>query len=427
MVLLILLIRFQKDIFRTSLTEGITGTYTQDNIPDIVTTLLSDSLVKIDPSGKPVPSLAQSWQVNQENTVYTFKLKPNLTWSDGTKLKSSDLNLSLPNVEVKNLDDSTIQFKLSDSFSPFPNLLKNPVFKKDTLVGTGPYQVKQMKMDSIFINKLVLSSLNKSLPQLVIRFYPNEKIAKNALRIGEVQALLGINDLSDLAQEKTLTVYGKSNFRQLVTIFYNTKDPILSDDNFRLALSFAAPSIKGETEAITSLSPNSWAFNKDVKDYLDNLTQEQTYLKKVKQGADSTITLTATTFLKDVGERVVEAWKKAGINAVLRVESGIPQNFQALLITQNIPQDPDQYSLWHSTQTQTNISKFSNPRVDKDLEDGRKTGDIEVRTQKYQDFQKTLLDHAPATFLYFPKYNVVYMKKVESQLKKILDMQLSGI
>lgn len=425
--ILIILIKFQNDIFRPSLTEGVIGTFTEGNMPDTVSSLLTSSLVEIDNTGKPMPSLAQSWQANTSNTIYTIKLKPNLYWSDGTKLKAQEIALSLPDVEITALDDQTIQFKLSDSFSPFPNLLKKPVFKKNSLVGTGPYKVSQLKKDKIFVTKLVLNSSNKSLPQLNIRFYPNEKIAKNALRLGEVQALLGINDVDDLTGEKTLAVLNKPNFTQLVTIFYNTKDPVLSDDNFRLALSFAAPSIKGETEAQTSIPSNSWAFNSEVKDFLDNPTQEQNYIKKVKQGADSTITLTATSFLKNVGERVVESWNKQGIKAVLRTESGIPQNFQALLITQNIPTDPDQYSLWHSTQTQTNISHFSNPRVDKDLEDGRKTADTEIRKQKYLDFQKTLLDHAPATFLYFPKYNVVYMKKIEPQIKKVLDLQLKGI
>jgi len=98
-----------------------------------------------------------------------------------------------------------------------------------------------------------------------------------------------------------------------------------------------------------------------------------------------------------------------------------------LLIAQNIPADPDQYSLWHSTQTQTNISQISNPRIDKDLEDGRKATDSAVRKARYQDFQKVLLDHAPATFLYFPKYNVVMLKKAQPNLEKVLNLQLNSL
>ena len=109
-----------------------------------------------------------------------------------------------------------------------------------------------------------------------------------------------------------------------------------------------------------------------------------------------------------------------------RIESGIPQNFQVLLITHSIPIDPDQYFLWHSTQTRTNLTGYSFARVDKDLEDGRKIINEAERKEKYLDFQKELLEDAPATFLYFPKYNVLYLKKAEDMLNKILPLQLPG-
>jgi hypothetical protein len=73
-----------------------------------------------------------------------------------------------------------------------------------------------------------------------------------------------------------------TNYEQLVTIFYNAKDPILSDENFRLALSYTEPKIAGEEESITSLPPFSWAFNKDVKDFLDNPEAGKTSLQRVK-------------------------------------------------------------------------------------------------------------------------------------------------
>jgi peptide/nickel transport system substrate-binding protein len=183
-------------------------------------------------------------------------------------------------------------------------------------------------------------------------------------------------------------------------------------------------SMNGEEAAITSLPPASWAFNKDVKDYLDNPDAAKVALQKVKNGKDSTIALTVTSSLKSVGNQVAEAWRKNGINVSVNEESGVPQNFQALLITQKIPADPDQYALWHSTQLGgSNISQYSSPRIDKDLEDGRKLTDLEVRKAKYQDFQKTLLDHAPATFLYFPKFHVEYQKKSESKLMEVLKLQ----
>lgn len=411
---------------KNAVSEGIIGTYTQDDLPPLLTKLLSRSLITIDQNGQTSGDLVRSIQENEDGTVYILTLKDNLFWADRTPVKSNDIVLSFSEAQISYPNDKTIQFKLPEPFSPFLSLLTKPVFKRTVGVGIGigPYTVTQIKREDNFVRQVNLRSLTSNLPDLVVNFYPNEKIAETALELGNVQSLLGVSDTSPFSDQSTYTLYNRPNYQQLVAIFYNTKDPILSDDNFRLALSFAAPSIFGENAANTSIPPTSWVFNSDVKDYLDNPAQAKQYLSKVKNGRDSTITLTATNFLQGVGEKVVAEWNKEGIRSQLKVESGIPQNFQALLIAQNIPADPDQYSLWHSTQSQTNISQMSNPRIDKDLEDGRKATDSAVRKQRYQDFQKVLLDHAPATFLYFPKYNVVMIKKAQPGLEKVLKIQI---
>lgn len=406
---------------RPTLVEGVIGTYREEDLPEVVTNLLSQSLVKVDKSGLPKPNLVSEWAVKEEGRVYVFKLKDNLNWLNGEKIKASQINIPLPEVEVSYPDDQTLQLKIADSFSPFPTLLDKPIFKKGSRVGTGPFKITSIQKDQIFVKKLTLTPKDKTLPMVVVNFYPNERIAKSALALGEISALLGVNEYEDLRQ-KTLKIIRKTNYQQLVTIFYNSKDSALSDENLRLALSFAAPSITQEEEAKTSLPPTSWAYTREVKDYLDNPEQAKSYLSKIEKKGP-TVTLTATSFLKGVGEKVVESWNKNGIKAVLRVESGIPQNFQALLIAQNIPLDPDQYSLWHSTQ-KTNVSKYSSARIDKDLEDGRKSLDQAVRKAKYADFQKVLLDHSPATFLYFPKYNLIFREKVEQALMTVLPIQL---
>jgi peptide/nickel transport system substrate-binding protein len=413
-----------KELFKRTLTEGFIGTYQEKDLPETVTHLLSKSLVSLDKSGLPQKELAEGWEVNENATEYIFTLKPQMKWSDGVDVKSSDIDFSIPDVEITYPETNKIKFKIADSFSPFPTLLTKPIFRKGTLIGVGPYTINQIKKDGLFIKRLSLSSSDPNLPQLIIKFYPSEKIAKTAMKLGEVESLFGITELSNQNENPQLKVWTMTNYEQLVTIFYNAKDPVLSDENFRLALSYMAPGISGEEQAVTSLPPSSWAFNKDVKDYLDNDEAGKISLQKVKSGKDSTITLTVTTSLKAVGNQVVEAWKRNGVNAVVSEESGVPQNFQALLITQNIPADPDQYALWHSTQLGgSNISQYSSPRIDKNLEDGRKLTDFETRKAKYQDFQKTLLDHSPATFLYFPKYNIEYKKKSESKLMELLKLQ----
>lgn len=418
------------DLKPNNLSLGLIGTFQEHSLPDAVTVLLSPGLVELDESYHIIPKLVSGWEVNSDATIFKFKLSRDLKWSDSTPFRAQDLEFNIPDVEVSYLDDLTIQFKLKGSFSPFPSLLTKPVFKKQTLIGVGPYRISKIEKSRVFITKIRLepTDLSSSLPRLVIRFYPNEKIALTAFDLGEIQSVIGVVDLTHLSGNPLAKFKSSITYERIVTILYNTKDNFLSNRSLRQALSYSAPAIAGETPAKTSLPPSSWAYSEDVNDYLSN---EEAAKAALSRATDSTadikkeIVLTSTPQLEYVGKQVVASWQNLGLNAVLRVESGIPQNFQALLIGQTIPSDPDQYSLWHSTQTKTNLTKYSSARVDKDLEDGRKLMKEEERRSKYIDFQKTLLEDSPATFLYFPKINVIYLKKKEEQLNKILPMQLA--
>lgn len=415
---------------KTLLSEGIVGLYTKNNVPPIVANLLSQSLVTLDKNGNPQPNLVSGWQVNNDGTVYTFKLRNNLYWNDGVRLKASQIKFILQDVDVSYPDDQTIQFKLADSFAPFPTLLTAPVFEDNSLIGVGNYRVARIETNHDILTKIVLnpaSSTSKSLPNLSIRFYPDEKTARVAFELGEVDSLVGLNESGELKDQPSTAFKRINTFNKLAAIFYNTKDAILSDKNFRRALSLASPNIEGEERAKTPIPPNSWAYNDQVRDLSNDQKEAKSYLSKVNAGKDSTITLTTTPILASLGENIIQSWKQAGISGVLRVESGVPQNFQALLIAQPIPPDPDQYTLWHSTQTGTNFSKYSSARIDKDLEDGRKTLDKEKRLEKYQDFQKVILDDSPATFLYFPKTDVVYRTRIGEALDQVLGLQIPQI
>ncbi len=93
--------------------------------------------------------------------------------------------------------------------------------------------------------------------------------------------------------------------------------------------------------------------------------------------------------------------KALGINTKIKVINNPYADFQALLATQEIPSDPDQYLFWHSTQT-GNISRYKSPKIDKLLEDGRKTLDKTERKDIYFDFQKSIVEETPAIFLFHP-------------------------
>lgn len=51
---------------------------------------IGGNLVTVDPSGKIVPYLAESWTVSPDGTTYDFTVRKDVKFHDGTALKASD-------------------------------------------------------------------------------------------------------------------------------------------------------------------------------------------------------------------------------------------------------------------------------------------------------------------------------------------------
>lgn len=426
-IIIFLEIKFNLFFNTNNISLGFIGTYQEHDLPIQVTQLISEGLVKADASGHIKPNLVSGWEVNNDATSFKFKLRPDLKWADGSPIRSKDLIFEIPNVEISFPDDEIIQFNLKDAYSPFPSLLIKPIIRKGSMVGTGPYKITRIEKSRIFITKIELKPLDLNLPVIYIRFYPNEKVAITGFNLGEAQAILGFSNPRAFSQNPKAALLQKRDYDRLVSILFNTRDTVLSNRSLRQALAFSTPEIPAEEIADNPYPHYLWAYNPDSKKYLNSPEEAKSALERARSSLSEEqlkeeITLTATSNLEDVGNLVIRQWKNLGLNVKLRIESGIPQNFQALLITQSILQDPDQYVLWHATQTKTNLTRYDSKRADKDLEDGRKVITEEDRKAKYFDFQKTLLEDAPAVFLYFPKYNIAYLKKKEAVLNKVLPL-----
>lgn len=136
----------------------------------------------------------------------------------------------------------------------------------------------------------------------------------------------------------------------------------------------------------------------------------KTLLESSDAASDSgklTLTIKTMKRYRSTADEIAKSWKNAGIQTNIEEVDSLPDNFQIFLGDFTPPSDPDQYSLWHSGQV-NNITRYKNLRIDKLLEDGRKTVNTNARKNIYLDFQKYLMEDAPASFLYFPhEYDVI--------------------
>jgi peptide/nickel transport system substrate-binding protein len=80
-------------------------------------------------------------------------------------------------------------------------------------------------------------------------------------------------------------------------------------------------------------------------------------------------------------------------------------NFEAIILGWTIGQDPDLFDVWHSSKTgpkELNFIGFRNSEVDRLIEEGRGTFDLEQRRRCYYRIQDILAEEQPYTFLYVP-------------------------
>ena len=386
-------------------TIGVIGNFRQTDLPEFISRKISDGLVRIDDKGQPAPDLASEWSISDDGKVYLFTLDAQKKWHDGTRLTTSDIHLAIDNVQTEVVDEKTIKFILKEPFSPFPTVLSRPIYKSG-LIGTGPYQQIRIKKNGDFVDRLVLTKIedqtgNSFGPETIMyKFYRTTKEVITALKLGEIDEIAELTSVKDISDINNLNIITNMNFDRYTAVFFNNKDSRLAEKSFRQALTYAIPNKPTDhTRTLSPINPNSWGYNPQVKPYNTDVDSTKELLKSVF-GDEAYPTLELTTFLPYLtrAEEIAKAWTEIGIKTDVKVATSPPDDFQTLLIGQQIPPDPDQYILWHSTQL-TNITHYSSPKVDKLLEDGRKETDQIKRREIYRDFQRFLLEDSPAAFL----------------------------
>ena len=396
-------------ILRTNLvTLGYVGVYSVDSIPTEVLQLATQSLISVGKDGKPIASLASNWQVSEDGKTYVVFLKDNLVWHDNSPVLAKDISMAISNVQIQALNNKAIEFKLPNPIASFPLALDKPVFKAKSFYGTGKFRIVDINQVEGVVKKISLVSKDKALPRVDIKFYQTEQQALNALKIGEIKSLT-VSNANILEKWPNLELEKITDTNTVVAVFYNNQDPLLASKDLRQALSYAIQ--KSDFDGINAASPISltnWAYNTNVKRYEYNISRAKELLSKSEIKSPK-ITLTSTPDLEDLAEKIKKDWQEIGIEVSINKSKNVPDNFQALLVYEQLMPDPDQYSLWHSTQNDTNITGYKNVKVDKLLEDARNTSDEAKRIELYFDFQKFLVEDTPATFLYYPyKYKITY-------------------
>lgn len=378
---------------------GRVGRYTMTTIPLDIQQKISSGLVSINDDGVITPALANSWEITDNGTKYTFHLNSNINWHDDNSLIPQDINYQFQDVSVT-YGDQSITYILKEPFSPFMSTMTRPILKDDKY-GVLDYRLTKSKLISGILRTLTLENTTD---RLIYKFYPTEASAITAYKLGEIEKLENISLVPhDLQNESATVINQEQNNPKITALFLNNQDVLLSSKTTRQAFAYAITDKSfGGIRSLTPISKKSWAYNNLVKDYNYDPEKARSLLAKdVKNPRDIKLELKTMLPYLDIAESIAHDWREVlGIQVDVKVISTISGEYQIILADFYPPLDPDQYSLWHSTQP-TNFTHYnSNLKVDKLLEDGRRTLDQKLRKEIYQDFQRFLLEDSPAIFLF---------------------------
>ncbi len=114
---------------------------TRELVSGVVNAQMFDYLTRLDENGQAQPSLAESWEISEDNLTWTFHLVQGVKFHDGTPFNAEAVKKNLDRIlhpdsvlpskrliagiEVKVVDESTFQIVTENPFGPLPQNLSH--------------------------------------------------------------------------------------------------------------------------------------------------------------------------------------------------------------------------------------------------------------------------------------------------------------
>jgi len=352
------------------------------------------------------------------------------------------------------LDDYTVKVTYKEPFSPglaswgMPIMPKHILEEEDLFtsafsrnpVGTGPYKFRRWLSG----NRIDLVSNHDYfehrpyIDRYIYRIIPDPASMFLELLTQGVDSI-GLTPLQYKRHTETNTF--KRNFQKFrypafgyTYLGYNLNDNRFKDKRIRQAIAYAVDKQEIIDGVLLGLGrictgpfvPESWAYNKGVKSFPYDPQRARELLKEagwIDSDGDGWLDKDGGTFeftiitnqgneqRKQTAEIIQHRLKSIGIKVNIRIlEWAVfldkfvkERQFEAIILGWGLSRDPDCYDIWHSSKTKPgefNFINYSNPEVDRLLEEGRRIFEREKRRQIYHQVHEILYEEQPYLFLY---------------------------
>jgi len=340
---------------------------------------------------------------------------------------------------------------LSWSLNMLPRHLLEPYVKEGKLreapqnwtapVGTGPYRFQEMKSGEkvVVVANADYFKGRPHVSRIVYRIIPSQatiflELKARGVDVAGLTALQYKRQTEYPAFEKAYNKYRYPG-SGYTYLGFNLKDPRFADRRVRLALAHAINKqelLEGVVlglgrEATGPFRPGTWADNPRVKGVPYDPEKAAALLAAagwktrnadgllVKDGRPFTfelLTNQGNDERKKIAEMIQATLRDLGIGVDIRIlewaallkEHVKKRNFDAMILGWGTGADPDQYVVWHSSQTgpdELNHISYKNAEVDALLEAGRSSCVQAHRTRFYHRLHEVLAEDQPLVFLYW--------------------------
>jgi len=432
----------------------------------IVIQNIYDALVGYKPgTAELAPKLAERWEFDESATIWTFYLRKNVKFHDGTELTADIVKHSIERAKqlqgppaflldvidrVEVVDKHTIRFILNYPFAPFPSLTAFIIFSpvpphatnlEEKPIGTGPFKLESWKKGEqvvLVANKDYWRGSPK-VDRLIIKIYPDPTTLRVALEKGEVDLALGIQpqDVEALSKNPNIKM---ASIEGLVIEWMgmNLRRSPFNNTLLRKAINYAIDYdyilnivLRGTAKRLYGpLPPAVLGYDPEVEQYgyrynpelAKKLLAEAGYPEgKGLRELELIISSAERAERKDVAAVVHRNLKEVGIN-VRVVDIDWPSFLDRLFnhdfdmyMVDWFPDyvDPDDWIVPLFASYGLNLDGYNNTLVDELALKARQIADPQERINIYKQLQRIIVDDAPWAFLYVPKLYVFMQKNVE--------------
>lgn len=379
-------------------------------------------------------------------------------------------------VRVDKIDERTLSFTLKQPYSPFIQnftlgILPKSIWKDASVeefpfsqfntkpIGSGPYKIDSITYNSSGLpSEYHLTSFNKYslgrpyITNITIKSFQKEKDITDALKKGDIESVHSISPtiLSELKVNTDEIIL--SPLPRIFGVFFNQNvAPVFLNKEVRNALDIATDKkaiidtiLGGYGHIIDSPVPlkNTNQLNSETLAETERIEKAKNLLIKNgwKQNESGVFekkdkkTTTRLSFsistgdapeLKDTAYLLQSQWQKIGAEVEVKIfEIGDlnqniikPRKYDSLLFGEIVGRDLDLYPFWHSSQRNTpglNIAMYTNIKVDKLLENIRKTSNQNQQNEYLESFNKEIKSDIPAVFTYSPYFIYVVPQKIKN-------------